>query len=246
MRAPEFSSARSAGHFTATHWSVVLAAARTPSTLAEGALENLCRTYWQPLYTYVRRQGLSPAEAEDLTQEFFARLVQQRFLAEVHPLKGRFRCFLLAALKHFLANEWDRARAEKRGGKHRFISLDNEPESRPLMESLAGSSPEQAFDRQWALDVLDLAMANLKQQYTESGKAEQFEKLKRFLAGGSKPGDYAALAAAMQVPAGTIAVAVHRLRKQYRDSLRAVIAGTVDHPAEIDEEMSYLFRVIAE
>src|SRR5512140_2591493 len=155
MRVPESLPAPSAGQFTATHWSVVLAAAKTPSTLADDALENLCRTYWQPLYIYVRRQGLPPAEAEDLTQEFFARLVQKRFLADVHPLKGRFRCFLLAALKHFLANEWDRARADKRGGKQTFVSLDTETEKGSLVECIAGSASEDAFDREWALAVLD-------------------------------------------------------------------------------------------
>ncbi|HEY5910290.1 MAG TPA: sigma-70 family RNA polymerase sigma factor [Verrucomicrobiae bacterium] len=233
-----------AGQFTATHWSVVLAAAGTPSPLAQDALEKLCRTYWRPLYTYICRQGLSVTDAEDLTQEFFSRFLQKHFLADVHPLKGRFRCFLLAALKHFLANEWDRARAEKRGGNVAFVSLDEETEGRGLVESLGGSNPEEAYDREWALAVLDRAMVNLKQEYAAAGKGEWFERLKCFLAGGADPGTYGAVALEMGIAPGTIAVAVHRMRKRYGELLRAVVAGTVDQPAEIEEEMRHLFSVI--
>ena len=233
------------GHFSNTHWSVVLLAGQTPSPQVQEALEKLCRTYWYPLYAYVRRQGHGVADAEDLTQEFFSRLLGKNYLASVHPAKGKFRSFLLASLKHFLANEWDRVKAEKRGGRHVFISLDDHTaEDRYSLEPASEANPEIVFEKRWALTVLDQALAQLKDHYTAAGKAGQFEELRKFLSSEATEGAYDPIAARLQMAPGAVAVAVHRLRQHYGELLRAEIAQTVSTPAEIDEEMRHLFNVI--
>src|SRR6185369_4314445 len=182
MSSIETSCDQAAGHFTATHWSQVLQAARDQSPQAATALDKLCRTYWFPLYAFVRRQGYGVADAQDLTQEFFARFLKKNFLANVDRDKGKFRSFLLAAMKHFLANEWDRLKAEKRGGRQQFISIDGqETEQRYQLEPASDENPEQIFDRRWALTVLDQALGRLKEQYAADGKEAQFGQLKRFL-----------------------------------------------------------------
>jgi RNA polymerase sigma factor (sigma-70 family) len=231
--------------FANTHWSVVLEARAHASAEAGDALERLCRTYWFPLYAYVRRYGYSPADAEDLTQEFFARFLAKNFLASVDPAKGKFRAFLLASLKHFLANEWDRATAQKRGGGTKFIPFDElrAAETCYAEDSLSTSAPQLEFERRWALTVMDRALTELKTSYIASGKCDQYELLKRFLSAEATDG-YREVAAQLEMKEATVAVAVHRLRQRYRDLLREQIAQTVSSPAEIEGEMHHLFAVL--
>src|SRR2546422_337513 len=177
-----------ASWFATTHWSVVLAAGDTASPRVAEALEQLCRTYWYPLYAYTRRRGYGPTEAQDLTQGFFARLLARNDLARVHPQKGRFRSFLLASPQHFLADEWDKASAEKRGGQATILSLDETTaEQRYQQEPADELTPEKIFDRRWALTVLDRAQASLKAEFASDGKSDLYEVLKILLSG-EKPG----------------------------------------------------------
>lgn len=202
-------------------------------------MEELCGTYWYPLYAYVRRCGYDSHEAEDLTQEFFARLLAKNYLADVDRAKGKFRSFLLASLKHFLANEWDRAQAKKRGGGHTIISLD--AETRYRQEPMDELSADKLLDRQWAIALLDQVLARLGAEYADAGKSEVFEQLKNSLTGNRDSIPYAAIAAKLDTTEGAVKVAVHRLRQRYRKLLREEIAHTVASPAEIDEEIRHLF-----
>jgi RNA polymerase sigma-70 factor (ECF subfamily) len=232
--------------FEATRWSVVLAAGRGDSTRAAAALEHLCGTYWYPLYAFVRRQGRSPEDAQDLTQAFFARLIAKRDLAGVDRAKGRFRSFLLAALKHFLANEWDKARALKRGGGVHVTSLDvGDAETRYLREPADPETPERVFERRWALTLLDEVLHGLRAEYQARGQGTLFEELKGTLAGGGGAEGHAAAARRLGMNEGAVKVAAHRLRRRYRDRLRAEIATTVDAPSEIDDELRHLFAVLS-
>jgi len=234
------------GQFALTHWSVVLAAGRGDSTHARSALEKLCRTYWQPIYAFVRRQGHSPHDAQDLTQEFFVRLLENKSLADVDRAKGRFRSFLLASLKHFLANEWDKARAQKRGGGQFLIPID--PQS---AETACGIDPadettaDKSFDRRWALAVLDHALQRLRQEHVREGKQDLFEQLKVTLTEASRSVRYAEIAAQLEMSEGAVKVAVHRLRQRYRELLRAEIADTVATLGEVEEEIRALFSALA-
>jgi RNA polymerase sigma-70 factor (ECF subfamily) len=238
-------TAPEAGQFTSTHWSIVLMAGQNASAPGQEALEKLCRTYWYPLYAYVRRQGHGVADAQDLTQEFFARLLSKNFLANVTPEKGKFRSFLLAAMKHFLANEWDRVRAEKRGGKQTFISLDEtHAEDRYALEPADISSPESLFEKRWAWTILDRAWQRLKEENADEGKKELFSELKVFLSREASQGAYGAVASRLKMSAGAVAVAVHRLRQRYAQLLRVEIGQTVSSAADIDGEMRYLFGII--
>ena len=163
------------GYFVTTHWSVVLRAGGSDTTRARAALEQLCRNYWQPLYAYVRRSGHSREEAEDLTQEFFARLLAQNSVARADPARGRFRSFLLTSLKHFLANEWDKARAQKRGGGAQLLRLEfDTAETRCGSVVAPGDTPDRAFDRQWALALLEVVLGRLRQEYRDAGREEMF------------------------------------------------------------------------
>lgn len=240
--APESGGDRFAG----AHWSVVLAAGRGDSTQARSALEKLCRTYWQPIYAYVRRQGHSPHDAQDLTQEFFARLLENKSLADADRAKGRFRSFLLASLKHFLANEWDKARAQKRGGGQVLIPIDAQS-----AETSCGVDPadqmtaERIFDRRWALAVLDGALQRLREEHAQEGKENLFEQLKVTLTEASRSVRYADIATQLEMSEGAVKVAVHRLRQRYRELLRAEIADTVATPAEVEAEIRALFSALA-
>jgi len=224
----------------------VLAAGRSDSTHARTALEKLCRTYWQPIYAFVRRQGHSPHDAQDLTQEFFAQLLERRSLADVDRAKGRFRSFLLASLKHFLANEWDKARAQKRGGGQVLIPIDAQS-----AESACGVDPadqmtaDKVFDRRWALSVLDHALLRLREEHIREGKQDLFDQLKVTLTEASRSVRYAEIAAQLGMSEGAVKVAVHRLRQRYRELLRAEIADTVATPAEVEEEIRALFAALA-
>ena len=230
-------------YFATTHWSVVLTAQRSDSTHAQAALSKLCQTYWYPLYAFVRRQGHRPHDAQDLTQEFFARLLAKNYLADVGREKGKFRSFLLTALKHFLANEWDRARAVKRGGGQVFLSLD-EIESRYRLEPADSVTAERIYERRWALTLLEQVMKRLRAEHAQAGKAEFYEQLKGCLTVEKVAASYADLAARLHMTEGAIKVAIHRLRQRYREVLRDEIAQTVSSPAEVEEEIRHLFAAL--
>lgn len=236
---------RPTGRFIPTRWTLVLAASAQRDTQAgRAALAELCETYWYPLYAYVRRCGHEQHDAEDLTQEFFARLLEKNTLAGVSPEKGRFRSFLLASIKHFLANEWDRSQAQKRGGGKVIISLDGAVgESRHPIEPADGLTPDLIFERQWVLALLDRVLSQLAEEYAD--KPAHFAALKDFLTASSSPGAAADAAKALGLSDGAVRVAVHRLRQRYRHLLRAEIAQTVENPAEVDEEIRRLFSVFS-
>ncbi len=231
--------------FATTHWSAIQLAARRDTTRAQRALSDLCGSYWYPLYMYVRRQGSSPEDAQDLTQEFFARFIAGNYLAEVSPEKGKFRAFLLACLKHFLANEWDRTRAQKRGSGQRIISFDEtDAEERYKIEPVDMGSADKLFERRWAMMLLDTVLGKLRTELKQEQKEQLFEKLKPTLAGSREAQPYAELAGELNMTEGAVKVAVHRFRHRYRELLRAEIAATVSTAAEVDEEIGYLFSVL--
>jgi RNA polymerase sigma-70 factor (ECF subfamily) len=241
------STRRQAGGFVATRWSVVLSARDRQSPQSTEALETLCRAYWYPLYAFVRRQGHSPPDAQDLTQEFFARLLQKDFLKAVARDKGRFRTFLLVALKRFLANEWHRAHAAKRGGCQTRFSLDAElAERRYGVEPVEKLTADRIYERRWALTLLDTTLARLQQEFAAAGKAEQFERLKGFLTTEADAAAGAKAAAALGMSEGALRVTVHRLRRRFGELFRKEIAHTVAVPAEVDAELRHLMEVLGE
>ena len=232
--------------FATTHWSVVLAAANRETPEVATALEHLCCTYWYPLYAYVRRQGYSQEDAQDLTQSFFVHLLRKNFLCGVGPEKGRFRSFLLACLKHFLTDEWERARTAKRGGSAPGFLLDLEAaEDRYRLEPRVEANAESLYERRWALDLLDRVLERLRREAVVSGKAVVFAELEFCLLGERATETYAQLGARLGMSETAVKVTVHRLRQQYRELLREEIAHTVTRPDEIDEEMRYLFEVVS-
>ncbi len=236
-----------AAKFGQTQWSVVLSAAgrRNPSQAAE-SLEKLCSLYWRPLYAYLRHQGESPHDAQDLTQEFFFRLLKKDYLNAVDQGKGRFRSFLLAALKHFLANERDRARAQKRGGGLSPLSLDFTGEETQLgFQPTDKVTPETLFERRWATTLLEQALARLRREYAGQGKEPLFEQLKTTLTEGRGSVAYSALAASLNMSEAAVKMAVHRLRQRYRDCLRAEIAQTVATAEEVEDELRHVMGVFA-
>jgi len=237
---PSESPGRSA--FVTTHWSVVLTAGRSDTTRAHDALAKLCQTYWYPLYAYVRRRGQSPEDAQDLTQEFFARLLAGKWVGDADRAKGRFRTFLLTALNRFLANEWDRQHAQKRGGFAPVVSMDQElAESRFASESGYTVQPDVLFERQWATTLLERTMARLQEEYVATGRAKLFEDLQSCLAKDESASPYAEIAARLNLTEAAVKMAMHRLRARYREILRAEIADTVTSPEEIEDEIRHLF-----
>ena len=227
--------------FATTHWSVVLAAGQHGSAAAEEALEKLCRTYWYPLYAYIRRRGSNVHEAEDLTQEFFARLLDKNSLADIRREGGKFRSFLLTALKHFLINEWQQRQAAKRGGGKPIISLDElDAEKRYQFEPADIATPELLFERRWAATVLDQVLRRLRARYAADGQTELFEALQPCLTGAEKAPAYSELATRLDTTESAVKMAVHRLRKRYGECLREEIALTVNSPAEIEDEIRCL------
>jgi RNA polymerase sigma-70 factor (ECF subfamily) len=232
------------GGFQTTHWSLVLRAGNRVDREAEDALAALCGRYWYPLYAYVRRRTADVHEAQDLTQDFFARLLEKNALAAASPERGRFRSFLITAVKNFLANQRDRNQAVKRGGGARTLSLDlNSGESRLRMEPAHDLTPERLFERQWVLTLLDLVMQRLQQECETAGKAGQFELLKEALAGGKERLPYAELAAELGMSEEGARQAASRLRKRYRELLREEVSQTVAEPEDIDDEIKSLFAV---
>jgi RNA polymerase sigma-70 factor (ECF subfamily) len=228
--------------FPTTLWTVVLHAGREEPARAQAALAQLCQAYWYPLYSFVRRRGYSPHDAEDLTQAFFAQLLEKHALEGVAPELGRFRTFLLASLKNFLANDWDRAHALKRGGGQTIVSLDEESaESRYQLEPSHDMTPERHFERQWAMTLLDQVLDALRIEYHAEGKGDLFEELKAVMIGQS--GTYADMAARLRRSEGAIKVAVHRLRHRYRELMRTRIAATVGE-ADVEDELRHLLAVV--
>jgi RNA polymerase sigma-70 factor (ECF subfamily) len=224
----------------------VLAAGQCSSAEAQDALEKLCRAYWFPLYSYVRRKGHEPADAQDLTQEFFARLLARNYLGQVDPKKGKLRSFLLAAMNHFLANEWDRNHRVKRGGRVTLVSLDEAAaEERYALEPVNDVSPETIFERRWAVAVLDAVLSRLRDEFVQTGRTPQFERLKVFLSGEKTDLSYAELAAQMETTEGVLKMAVQRMRQRCGQLLREEIAQTVANPAQVEEEIRCLFATMA-
>lgn len=235
-----------AGRFATTHWSVVLAAGQPTSARYREALQTLCRTYWFPLYAYLRRQGYDTHQAQDYTQAFFTRLLEKDGLRLADPNRGKFRSFLLAALKHFLANESDRIRAQKRGAGREILSLDVEDaEGKYALEPVEQLSPERLFERSWALAVLERTMARLQAESASTNKQKLFEHLKVYLTAEKSSVPYRDVAAKLDMTEGAVKVAVHRLRQRYRELLRDEIAQTVTSQEQIDEEIQELFKALA-
>jgi RNA polymerase sigma factor (sigma-70 family) len=237
---------KTAAGFCTTHWTLVLTAAHgDPGTAAREALARLCSVYWYPLYAFCRRQGRQPHDAEDLTQEFFARLLEKNGLASVSPEHGRFRSFLLASLKNFLANEWHRARAQRRGSGRAVISLDaTEAETRYALEPADGLTPEMVFERRWAFGLLERTISVLRREYATEEKGDLFAQLEGFLPGGRGSVSRVEVAAKRQVSVGAIDVAVHRLRQRFGALLREQVAETVSSPEEVQEEIRHLITVL--
>jgi len=233
--------------FATTRWSVVLAAKDANSPLAREALTDLCGIYWYPLYAFIRRQGRSAVEAEDLTQEFFARLLEKGYLQSVNPAKGRFRSFLLASMRHFLANEWDRAKAAKRGGGRTQLALDfHSAEERYSLEPAHHLTAERLFERRYALTLLQQVLDRLREEYIQSGRRDLVEKLKPCLTSATDANaGYAEAARELDMTEGPVKVAAHRLRRRYRELLREAIGQTVATDAEIDDEVRELFVALA-
>ena len=229
--------------FVTTHWSAVLAAGTQDSTQTAEALAVLCRAYWRPLHAYAMRRGHNLQDAQDLTQEFFARFLAKNYVAQADREKGRFRSFLLASLKHFLANEWDRANTVKRGGDCTFIPWHEFDEAQQArLESHLPA--DQLYERQWALTLLDQVFTRLRDECVAAGKAELFDTLRVYLSGEKAAAAYAEAGTALGMSAGAVQVAVHRLRKRYGELLRAEIAHTVSSHGEIDEELRHLFAAL--
>jgi RNA polymerase sigma factor (sigma-70 family) len=227
--------------FVTTHWSVVLAAGQGGSPSATTALEKLCRAYWYPLYAFVRRLGNSADDAQDLTQGFFLQLLERRLVAKADPLAGRFRSFLLASLKHFLAHEHERATALKRGGGTSLVSFDQlEPEQRYALEPQDAATPEVLFERRWALQQIENALACLQAEYTKAGRGPLFELLKDYVWGDQNMLTLAQIADRLDLTEEAVKKAVQRLRQHFRDCLRSEVAQTVSTPNEIDEELRHL------
>ena len=230
--------------FATTHWSVVLAAAGDSAESA-AALELLCRTYWHPLYAYVRRLGHLPHDAQDLTQAFFAELLRKEYFRAADRQRGKFRSFLLISMRHFMAHEWEKACAAKRGGGIAPLSWDEQDaEEWYHQDTGMRSPPEQAYDRSWALRVFEQSLLRLRQECQASGKASQFELLKKYLTQDPAPGAYEVEAAELGLTCNALTVAVHRLRQRYAALVREEVAQTVAQPDQIEDELRYLISLV--
>jgi len=231
--------------FVTTRWSVVLAAGHGDTSHARDALAHLCETYWYPLYAYARRRGHSPHDAQDLTQEFFSRLLQGKWVSQADRQRGRFRTFLLTAMQHFLANEWNKAHAQKRGGHAPIVSLnDDSAEQRYRLESADKSTPETLFERGWALALLNDVLRRLEEEYKRDGKAAWMDAMRPALTADRDSIGYAEIAQKLGMTEAAARVAVHRLRQRYRQMIQAEVASTVATSAEVEDEMRHLFQVL--
>ncbi len=229
-----------------THWSVVLAAADQDSSQARAALEELCRTYWYPLYCYIRRRGYSHEDAQDLTQGFLLQWLESKSFARADASKGRLRSFLLAGLNHFLSDQWDRASAQKRGGGRPLLSLTDTQtaDERYRLEPVDERSPEKLFERRWAMTLLDRVLARSEQEFREAGKAELFQRLRVFLIAGTGEESYAQVGAELGMSREAVKKAAQRMRHRYYELFREEVAHTVADPAEVEEELGHLCAVI--
>lgn len=233
--------------FVTTRWTVVLTARDKAQPQSEEALETLCRAYWYPLYAYVRRLGHQCADAQDLTQEFFTRLLAKQWLAGADPAKGRFRTFLVVALKRFLANEWHRVHREKRGGHAPHFPLETElAEARYQSEPALTLTADRIYERRWALTLLENTLTRLRQEFGQANKAADFERLKAFLTADKAAIAYADVARELGTNEGAARVAVHRLRRRFREIFRSEVAHTVARAEEVDEELRHLLQALAD
>jgi RNA polymerase sigma-70 factor (ECF subfamily) len=231
-------------HFATTQWSLVLNAGRGEDTQANDSLARLCQTYWLPIYAYVRRRTRDPSTAQDLTQDFFARLLEKNLLAAAVPERGRFRSFLLVSLKHFLINQHQREQAQKRGGGKQVLALDwDAGESRLSLEPIDHRDPDQLFERQWALTVLEQTLSRLRAEWGD--RPLPFDLLQPFLIGDAGEQTYAELSAQLGMTAGAARQTVSRMRKRYRELLREEVAATLDSHEDMDEELQRLFGALA-
>ena len=245
---PESNIPSGASRFDQTQWSLVLAAGAGDGSRADAALARLCEAYWYPLYAFVRRQGAAHHDAQDLTQAFFGKLLESRYLGDADRSRGRFRTFLLASLKHFLANEWDKRSAKKRGGGIVFVPLDADAPDRfereAVLPASSECSAEEIYDRRWAHTLLERALAALRASYEANRQAEVFEALRPCLTQGKGAAPYAEVAASLGMDENAVKVAAHRLRHRYREASRAEIADTVSSEEEVEEEFQYLREVL--
>jgi DNA-directed RNA polymerase specialized sigma24 family protein len=233
--------------FATTHWSVVARAALTDVPEAANALTQLCEMYWPPVYSFIRRRGYAPPDAQDLTQSFFAFFLRTKAYARTDRLQGKFRSFLLASVKHFLADNWDREQALRRGGDYQFVALDQETaEAFYHAASASGSTAERLFELRWAKRITAGALNSLREELRAEGKLELFQQLKNFLTGGDVIPSYDEASARMGLPRATVKTHVYRLRQRYREIVRREIARTVSSPHEIDGELRYLCNILAE
>ena len=240
------STTPSGDFFVTTRWTIVLQAGRKSSLQSDHALGELCQTYWYPLYAFVRRKGKTKEDAEDLVQAFFEKFLEKNYLEGLSAERGKFRAFLLASLQHFLANEWDKAQRQKRGGGVTHLSLDwQSADERFHLDPPDPSSPNKTYDREWALALLERVIARLRDECATDGKQKLFEQAKGYLMVGELAIPYAEAAAALGLDEGTVRVVVHRLRKRYRELLRNEIAQTLDDPAQVAEELRSLQAALA-
>jgi len=234
------------GAFPTTHWSLIVTAGEADSPQARAALAQLCGSYWYPVYAYVRREGHDPYSAQDFTQEFFARLIEKNFVAGAAQEKGRFRSFLLIALKRFLVNEWQRTQAQKRGGGQPFLSLDAEDaEERYKLEPVEEMTADRIYERRWALALLDGVMNTLRREYASDGKGELFDQLKAFLYGDKSDVSQAEIGTRFGLSESAVKSTVHRLRQCYREILYEQVAQTVASRVDVEDELRHLLSVLS-
>jgi len=232
--------------FQTTSWSLVRAAAGAPTTSSKEALAELCQKYWLPVYSFIRRNGYDREKSQDLTQGFFALLIEKQYLLDTDRKRGKFRSFLLTAVKHFLVNEWDRENALKRGGGKVMISMDiATAEKRNKSTAMEAETPESLFERRWVYSLLEIVMTKLQAEFADAGKADEFKRLSPFLIEDSKTGRYKSLAEEMKTSEGALRMSVHRIRRRYLQILRTEIADTVAKPEDIDEELRYLYTILS-
>jgi DNA-directed RNA polymerase specialized sigma24 family protein len=230
--------------FETTQWSLVLAAAGNDSHAAREALSSLCQTYWYPLYAYLRRRGLDPDDARDLTQGFLTSLIERQDFEGLREDRGRFRAFLLASLKHYLSNWSARERTQKRGGGWQMVPLEN-AEGQYVVEPKDHATPETLFERRWALTVVERLLTDLRTQWTAQGRASEFDELKACLLGQTLAGGYAAVAARLGTSEGAVKAAVHRLRRRFQSLLRRRVAETVADGRDVDDEIRHLIQALS-
>jgi RNA polymerase sigma factor (sigma-70 family) len=231
--------------FQTTHWSVILSAGDLASANNRQALSQFCQAYWEPVYAYVRRRGKRPEDAEDLTQDFFAWFLENEVLSKVRRQGGKFRSYLLTVLPHFLANEWNRDNAQKRGGGKMIVAFDEEVEARYQKGLSEDATPEELFDRKWAFSVLDQVRKRLREEYCAKGQGQLYDVLQGFLPGAEQQAPYEGASQALGMTEEAVRMAVHRLRRRWGKFLREEVAARGTKPEEVDEEIRYLLDIMS-